>query len=61
MTHSELTGQPLHTTCSCADGQHVDPQALTRAHVSEVFAGIIARHTGRHVVPVSDIQTGVAA
>jgi len=60
-THSELTSQPLHTTCSCADGQHVDPQALTRSHALESDAEIIARHTGRHVVPVSDIQTAVAA
>lgn len=60
-THSELTGQPLFTTCRCSDGQHVDPQALTRGHVSEIFAAIIARHTGRHVVPVSDIRTEAAA
>lgn len=60
-THAELTGQPLFTTCSCTDGQHIDPQALKRGHVSEVFAGIIANNTGRHVVPVSDIRTEVAA
>jgi len=54
-THSELTGTPLFTTCSCTDGEHYDPQALTRGHASEVFAGIIARHTGRHVVPVSEM------
>lgn len=60
-TNSELTDTPLFTTCSCADGQHVDPLALKRGHVSEVFAGIIARHTGRHVVPVSDIRTEAAA
>jgi hypothetical protein len=60
-THSELTGQPLFTTCSCTDGQHYDLKALTRGHVSEVFAGIIARHTGRHVVPVGAIRTEAAA
>lgn len=60
-THSELTGQPLHTTCACTNGQHVDPQALKRGHVSESIADIIARHTGRHVVPVSEIRTEVAA
>lgn len=60
-THSELTGQPLFTTCACTDGQHVDPLALKRGHVSELFADIIARHTGRHVVPVSAIRTEAAA
>lgn len=60
-THSELTGQPLFTTCSCSDGQHVDPLALKRGHVSESIADIIARHTGRHVVPVSEIRTEAAA
>lgn len=60
-THSELTGQPLHTTCGCTDGQHVDPLALKRAHTSDLFASIIARNTGRHVVPVSEIRTEVAA
>jgi len=43
------------TTCSCTDGTHHDPQALTRSHALESDAEIIARHTGRHVVPVSEM------
>lgn len=52
---TETTTPTLWTTCACLDGKHHDPQAATRAHVSEVFAGIIARHTGRHVVLLSDL------
>lgn len=58
---TQTTAPELFTTCSCLEGQHVDPLALKRGHVSEVFAAIIARHTGRHVVPVSAIRTEVAA
>lgn len=49
------------TTCSCADGQHHDPKAATRSHAKQTDAEIIARHTGRHVVPVSEIRTEAAA
>lgn len=49
------------TTCSCPDGKHVDPKALKRSHRLHMDAAIIARHTGRHVVPVSEIRTEVPA
>lgn len=51
------------TTCACPnpDGPHDDQQALTRSHALESDAEIIARHTGRHVVPVSEIRTEVEA
>lgn len=62
-THSELTGRPLFTTCSCPslDGPHRDPQAVTRAHRSEEFAEIIARNTGRHVIPMTELAQEVSA
>jgi len=56
-TISETVITERFTTCSCPnpDGPHVDPQALTRSHVRESDAEIIARHTSRHVVPVSEM------
>lgn len=59
-THAELSGLPLYTTCSCADGRHADPLAAERGHESEEFAGIIARNTGRHVVTVDQLATVAA-
>lgn len=60
-TLSEAIVTDRWTTCSCSDGQHVDPKAATRSHAKRTDAEIIARHTGRHVVPVSETRTGVAA
>jgi hypothetical protein len=54
-THAELTGLPLFTTCSCTDGGHRDPQAAKRAHADPEFADIIARITGRHVIPMTEL------
>lgn len=59
-THAEVTGLPLFTTCSCTDGGHRDPQAATRAHVSAEFADIIARNTGRHVIPMTELAAVAA-
>jgi hypothetical protein len=50
---TETTTTDLVTTCSCLDGEHHDPQAAKRAHRNEGDAQIIARHTGRHVIPLS--------
>lgn len=61
MTTETFTETERWTSCSCSDGQHVDPKATTRSHVKQTDAEIIARHTGRHVVPVSDIRTEAAA
>lgn len=58
---TETTTPERWTTCSCPDGQHVDPKAATRSHAKRMDAEIIARHTGRHVVPVSEIRTEAAA
>jgi hypothetical protein len=58
---TETTTPERWTTCSCSDGQHRDPKAATRSHAKQTDAEIIARHTGRHVVPVSEIRTEVAA
>lgn len=60
-TVSETIVTERFTTCSCSDGQHDDPKALTRSHRLRLDAVIIARHTGRHVVPVSAIRTEVTA
>lgn len=61
MTTETFTETERWTSCSCADAQHVDPKALTRSHALLADAQIIARHTGRHVVPVSEIRTEAAA
>lgn len=58
---AETTTPERWTTCSCSDGQHHDPKAATRSHTKQTDADIIARHTGRHVVPVSEIRTEEAA
>lgn len=60
-TPEAAVDQERWTTCGCPDGEHVDPKALTRSHALQLDADIIARHTGRHVVPVSAIRTEVAA
>lgn len=62
-TVSETIVTGRFTTCACPnqDGPHDDAKALTRSHALESDAAIIARHTGRHVVPVSDIRTEVSA
>jgi hypothetical protein len=44
------------TTCSCTDGEHRDPKAAERAHRSQEFAEIIARNTGRHVIPMTELE-----
>jgi hypothetical protein len=49
------------TTCLCTDGEHATTDLGHSIFRAESDAAIIARHTGRHVVPVGDIQTGVAA
>jgi len=55
VSEAVITGR--FTTCACPNpgGPHHDPQALTRSHARESDAEIIARHTGRHVVPVSEM------
>lgn len=62
-TVSEAIVTGRFTTCSCpnVEGPHDDQDALKRSHERETDAEIIARHTGRHVVPVSEIQTEAAA
>lgn len=49
------------TTCLCPDGKHAPMDLGHGIFRAESDAAIIARHTGRHVVPVSDIQTEAAA
>lgn len=62
-TVSEAIVTGRFTTCGCpnVDGPHDDQDALKRSHERETDAEIIARHTGRHVVPVSEIRTEVSA
>lgn len=54
---TETTTPERWTTCSCPDGQHVDPKAATRSHAKQTDAEIIARHTGR-VAPSLRDSTG---
>jgi hypothetical protein len=58
---TETTAPERYTTCECIDGAHHAPKVANYSYASESDAEIIARHTGRHVVPVSDVRTEVAA
>lgn len=49
-----------YTTCGCTDGRHRDPKAATRCHALRTDAGIIAKHTGRHVIREDQVGNGLA-
>jgi hypothetical protein len=61
MTTTDPTTPTRWTTCECSDGRHVDPRALLRSTAYRDLADIVAQVTVRHVVPVSEIRTEVAA
>lgn len=49
-----------YTSCACTTGRHDDEKAATRSHAARSDAAIIARHTGRHVVPIDQLGRGLA-
>lgn len=55
------TDNTRFTTCTCPDGEHTPEHRGHSTFRAESDAAIVARHTGRHVVAVSEIRTEVPA
>lgn len=58
---TEPTTPARWTTCLCTDGEHAPEDRGHSTFRAESDAEIVARHTGRHVVPVAQPAEAVSA
>lgn len=52
---TKTTTPTRFTTCTCPDGEHAPEHRGHSTFRAESDAAIIARHTGRHVIPAQEV------